>query len=336
MSIMKEPANRLGPLLQNFFVDYLCTQKRASSQTIVSYRDTFRLLLEFVRDKHGIEPAAACVVDLDVPILLSFLDHLEQTRHNSIRSRNLRLAAIRSFFRVVALRDPASVNQAARVLAIPVKRADRQIVKALSRTEMEAILAAPDLKQWSGRRDHALLLTLYNSGARVSEITALEKSQFRFGVNSFLHLHGKGRKERTVPLWTKTARALQSWFRELSPQQTDLAFPSARGRRLTRNGVDYILQQAVDRAVAGCPSLHDKKITPHSVRHTTATHLLQSGVDISVIALWLGHESIETTHIYLEADLTTKERALSKLAPAGVEVPRFKAKDEVLAFLATL
>jgi len=181
-----------------------------------------------------------------------------------------------------------------------------------------------------------LLLTLYNSGARVSEITALEKSQFRFGVNSFLHLHGKGRKERTVPLWTKTARALQSWFRELSPQRTNLTFPSARGRRLTRNGVDYILQQAVDRAVAGCPSLHDKKITPHSVRHTTATHLLQSGVDISVIALWLGHESIETTHIYLEADLTTKERALSKLAPAGVEVPRFKAKDEVLAFLATL
>ncbi len=333
---MKEPANRLGPLLQNFFVDYLCTQKRASSQTIVSYRDTFRLLLEFVRDEHGIEPAAACVVDLDVPIILSFLDHLEQTRHNSIRSRNLRLAAIRSFFRVVALRDPASVNQAARVLAIPVKRADRQIVKALSRAEMEAILAAPDLKQWSGRRDHALLLTLYNSGARVSEITALEKSQFRFGVNSFLHLHGKGRKERTVPLWTKTARALQSWFREPSLQQTDLAFPSARGRKLTRNGVDYILQQAVDRAVAGCPSLHDKKITPHSVRHTTATHLLQSGVDISVIALWLGHESIETTHIYLEADLTTKERALSKLAPAGVEVPRFKAKDEVLAFLATL
>jgi len=333
---MKRNSNQIGPLLQNFFVDYLCTQKRSSSQTIASYRDTFRLLLEFIYKQHGIEPAIACVSDLDVPVILSFLDHLEQSRHNSIRSRNLRLTAIRSFFRVVALRDPASVNQAARVLAIPVKRADRRIVRSLTRAEIDAILAAPDLTQWSGRRDHALLLTLYNSGARVSEITAMERAQCRFGSNSFLHLYGKGRKERTVPLWTKTARALQSWFQEPPPHQTTLAFPSARGQKLTRNGVDYILQQAVDRARAECPSLREKKVTPHSVRHTTAAHLLQSGVDISVIALWLGHESIETTHIYLEADLATKERALSKLAPAGGELPRFKAKDEVLAFLATL
>jgi len=333
---MKQDSNQIGPLLQNFFVEYLCNQKRVSPQTIASYRDTFRLLLEFIRDKHKIEPAAVSIKDLDVPVILSFLDHLEQSRHNSIRSRNLRLAAIRSFFRLVALRDPAQVSQAARVLAIPVKRTDRQLVKALTRVEMEAILAAPDLSQWSGRRDHALLLTLYNSGARVSEITALEQPQFCFGAQSFLSLHGKGRKERAVPLWTKTARALQSWFRELSGRQTSLAFVSARGRMLTRNGVDYILQQAVERAVNECPSLRDKKITPHVLRHTTATHLLQSGVDISVIALWLGHESIETTHIYLEADLATKERALNKLAPAGAEVPRFKARDEVLAFLATL
>ena len=333
---MKRNSNQIGPLLQNFFVDYLCTQKRSSSQTIASYRDTFRLLLEFIREQHGIEPAAVRISDLDVPVILSFLDHLEQSRHNSIRSRNLRLTAIRSFFRIVALRDPASVNQAARVLAIPVKRADRRIVRSLTRAEIDAILAAPDLNQWSGRRDHALLLTLYNSGARVSEITALERAQCRFGSHSFLHLYGKGRKERTVPLWTKTARALQSWFREPSPHQTTLAFPSARGQKLTRNGVDHILQQAIDRARSECPSLREKKVTPHSVRHTTAAHLLQSGVDISVISLWLGHESIETTHIYLEADLATKERALSKLAPAGSELPRFKAKDEVLAFLATL
>jgi site-specific recombinase XerD len=208
------------------------------------------LLLEFVHDKHKIEPAAVSIKDLDVPVILAFLDHLEQSRHNSIRSRNLRLAAIRSFFRLVALRDPASVGQAARVLAIPVKRTDRRLVKALTRAEMEAILAAPDLSQWSGRRDHALLLTLYNSGARVSEITALEQSQFSFGAQSFLHLHGKGRKERAVPLWTKTTHALQAWFRELSGRQTNLAFVSARGRKLTRNGVDYIyiLQQAVESA----------------------------------------------------------------------------------------
>jgi integrase/recombinase XerD len=333
---MKRGSNQIGPLLQNFFVDFLCTQKRVSPQTIASYRDTFRLLLEFIRDQHGIEPATACVSDLDAPVILSFLDHLEQARHNSVRSRNLRLTAIRSFFRVVALRDPASVNQTTRVLAIPAKRADRRIVKSLSRAEIDAILAAPDLKEWSGRRDHTLLLTLYNSGARVSEIAALERAQCCFGVNSFLHLHGKGRKERTVPLWTKTARALQSWFRESPPQQTTLAFPSARGRKLTRNGMDYILQQAVEKARTGCPSMREKNITPHSIRHTTAAHLLQSGVDISVIALWLGHESIETTHVYIEADLATKERALSKLAPAGSELPRFKAKDEVLAFLSTL
>ena len=303
---MKQDSNQIGPLLQNFFVEYLCNQKRVSPQTIASYRDTFRLLLEFIRDKHRIEPAAVSIKDLDVEVILSFLDHLEQSRHNSIRSRNLRLAAIRSFFRLVALRDPANVSQAARVLAIPVKRTDRQLIKALTRAEMEAILAAPDLSQWGGRRDHALLLALYNSGARVSEIIALEQSQFCFGAQSFLYLHGKGRKERAVPLWTKTARALQAWFRELSGRETSLAFVSARGRKLTRNGVDYILQQAVERAANESHSLRDKKITPHVIRHTTATHLLQAGVDISVIALWLGHESIETTHIYLEADLRTK------------------------------
>jgi site-specific recombinase XerD len=201
---------------------------------------------------------------------------------------------------------------------------------------MEALLAAPDLTQWSGRRDHALLLTLYNSGARVSEIMGLEQAQLSFGTQSILHLHGKGRKERAVPLWTKTARALQAWCKELSGRPTSLVFLSARGKKLTRNGVDYILRQAVERAVKACPSLRDKKVTPHVIRHTTATHLLQSGVDISVIALWLGHESIETTHIYLETDLATKEKALNKLAPTGAEVPRFKAKDDVLAFLATL
>lgn len=333
---MKPKPGHLGPLLQNFFVDHLCTHKRASPQTIASYRDTFRLLLEFIHTKQGIEPVAVCVTDLDVPVILAFLDHLEQIRQNSVRSRNLRLAAIRSFFRVVALYDPLHLNLASRILALPVKRADRHVVKSLSRTEIDAILAAPNLSQWSGRRDHAILLTFYNSGARVSEMTALTQSDFHFGVQSYLHLKGKGRKERAIPLWTKTARTLQSWFKEPSRFQTSLAFPSAHGKKLTRNGVHYLLQQAVHKAAPGCPSLGHKKVTPHTLRHTTAAHLLQAGVDMSVIALWLGHESIETTHIYLEADLETKERALNKLAPAGTEVPRFKPKDDVLAFLATL
>jgi len=274
---MKQDSNQIGPLLQNFFVEYLCNQKRVSPQTIASYRDTFRLLLEFIRDKYRIEPAAVSIKNLDVEVILSFLDHLEQSRHNSIRSRNLRLAAIRSFFRLVALRDPAQVSHAARVLAIPVKRTDRRLIKALTREEMEAILSALDLSQWSGRRDHALLLTLYNSGARVSEITALEQSQFCFGAQSFLRFQGKGRKERAVPLWTKTARALQTWFRELSGRETNLAFVSARGRKLTRNGVDYILQQAVEQAVNECPSLRDKKITPHVVRHYAESRTMPSG-----------------------------------------------------------
>jgi integrase/recombinase XerD len=287
----------LGPLLQHFFVDDLCTQKRVSPQPIASYRDTVRLLLECLRDTHGMAPAAAGLADLDVPVLLAFLDHLEHTRHNALRSRHLRLAAIRSFFRLVALRHPASVHQAARVLAIPVTRADRQVVKALSRAEMDAILEASALGHWRGRREHALLLTLSNSGARVSELTALEQSQGRFGAQSFLQLHGKGRKERTIPLWTTTARTLPAWFRELSGSQTSLACPRARGRQLPRNGVDYILQQVVAHAAPTCPSLPAKHVTPHTLRHTTATHWLQSGVDLAVIALWLGHESTETTHI---------------------------------------
>lgn len=332
---MKRDSKLIGPLLQNFFIDFLCTQKRASPQTIASYRDTFRLLLQFVNDKHGIAPAAVRIADLDVAVILSFLDYLEESRQNSSRSRNVRLAAIHSFFRVVALREPASVNQCTRILAIPSKRTDRQLVRSLSRQEMDALLSTPDLTKSSGRRDHALLLTLYNSGARVSEIIALERSQVIFGTTNFLTLHGKGRKERTVPLWSKTAHALQAWFGDLADSQK-LAFPNARGGRLTRNGVDYILQQAVERASPVCRSLRSKNVTPHMVRHSTASHLLQSGVDISVIALWLGHESTETTNVYLEADLATKERALNKLAPAGFDIPRFKAQDEVLAFLRRL
>ncbi len=211
-------------------------------------------------------------------------------------------------------------------------------MKSLSREEIDALLAVQDLTQWNGRRDHALLLTFYNSGARVSEIVALEQAQVCFGATTFLRLYGKGRKERTVPLWPKTSRMLQSWFNELGRYGVKLAFPSAQGKKLTRNGVNYILQQSVTKASVNCPSLCKIRITPHVLRHTTATHLLQAGVDTSVIALWLGHESTETTHVYLEADLATKERALNVLAPPGSlrTIKRFKAQDKVLAFLSAL
>lgn len=326
----------LGPLVQAFFVDHLLQHKRASPQTVSAYRDTFRLLLGFLRSTCHLEPVAVRLADLDAPTLLVFLDHLEQQRHNSVRSRNARLATLRSFFRFIALRSPEALDAATRVLAIPTKRTDRRLVGSLTREEMEALLTGPDRTAWAGRRDLALLLTLYNTGARVSELVALRRSEVSFALSSSLTLHGKGRKERTVPLWPQTARVLKAWFRELGETSDGFAFPNARGRPLTRHGVGYLLTQAVRRAQIPCPSLGTKRISPHVIRHTTAMHLLQSEVDPATIALWLGHESVETTHMYIEADLAIKERALAKLAPLGPEARRFKADDELLRFLATL
>jgi site-specific recombinase XerD len=293
-------------------------------------------LLEFLRRTKGKEPSILCVCDLDAQAILEFLDYLEKDRGNGIRTRNLRLAAIRAFFRVVALRDPASVDLAARVLAIPVKRADRRLVGYLTRPEIDAVLAAPDRRRWTGQRDYALLLTMYNSGARVSEVASLQRRHIQVGATSFLELHGKGRKERKVPVWPRTARTLKTWLDSCDASPESAAFPNARGGRLSRDGVNYILQAAVRAAASGCPSLSSKHVSPHVIRHTTAMHLLQAGVDIAVIALWLGHESIETTHGYLEADLKLKEKALQKLAPAGQAAPRYQADDPLLAFLKTL
>jgi integrase/recombinase XerD len=283
-----------------------------------------------------VEPSAVRMADVDAPVVLGFLNYLEQERGNSVRSRNIRLSAIRSFFRLVALRDPDSLGIVTRVLAIPMKREDQKLIGYLTRPEVQALLAAPDRSKWVGRRDHALLLTLYNSGARVSEITTLKRDQVCFDDSTFLPLVGKGRKERTIPLWADTARALRAWFQELGECAANMAFPSARGKPLSRDGVDYLLQQTVQRAVAACPSLAAQNISPHVVRHTTAMHLLQAGVDIATIALWLGHESIETTHVYLHADLAMKEKALGKLDPIAGEWKRFQADDPLLAFLASL
>ena len=331
---MSSVPTSIGPLLQGFFVEHLLQHKHVSPQTIASYRDTFRLLLQYAHKRLKAEPAALKVTALDAPVILSFLDSLEQDRHNCIRSRNIRLAAIRSFFRWLTLGNPELVGMATRILAIPVKRTDRRLIHSLTRDEIDALLAAPDQSHWRGRRDSALLLTLYNTGARVSEITALHREHFQFGASTCVHLLGKGRKHRDIPLWPKTAQVLKAWFREQSSATTPLAFPSARDQRLSRNGVDYILKQAAARA--NCPSLKSKRIHPHAIRHTTGSHLLQSGVDISVIALWLGHESIQTTHVYVEADLATKQRALHKLEPLGASARRFKPRDEVLAFLSSL
>ena len=326
----------LAPHVQAFFTHHLCQHKQASPQTIASYRDTFRLFLTFVKDTTGREPAALQLSDLDAPLVLQFLDYLEQQRGNTVRSRNIRLAAIRTFMRFLALRAPESLAIATRVLAIPVKRTDKKLLEALTRAEVEALLAAPDRSGWIGRRDHALLLTLYNSGARVSAVTTLQRTQVCFGPPTFLQLTGKGRKERTVPLWAHTSRTLQAWFAELGEESGQIAFPHTRGRPLSRDGVAHLLQRATHKAITVCPSLRTKKMTPHVLRHTTALHLLQAGVDLAVIALWLGHESIETTHGYLEIDLAHKEQALHKLAPVEGPLARFTAPDPLLAFLTSL
>ena len=289
---MTTPSVPAAGLVQAFFVEHLLNQKHASPRTLATYRDAFRLLLRFVRETHGIEPAALTVDNLDAPVILAFLDHIEQQRANSIRSRNARLAAIRSFFRFVQMREPAAVATASRVLAIPVKRTERKLVGYLTRPEIDALLSAADLTNQDGRRDHALLLTLYNSGARVSEIIGVRRDEIVLDAPASLKLHGKGRKERAVPLWVKTAQVLRAWFHELGDRFGGLAFPSARGGRLSRHGVSFLLSRLTDGAAMACPSLLDKRISPHVIRHSTAMHLLQSGVDPAVIALWLGHESV--------------------------------------------
>jgi site-specific recombinase XerD len=268
--------------------------------------------------------------------VLQFLDYLEHQRGNTVRSRNMRLAALRTFIRFLALRAPDSLAIATRVLAIPVKRTDKKLMEALTRAEIEALLAAPDRSCWIGRRDHALLLTLYNSGARVSEVTTLQRHHVCFGTPTLLQLTGKGRKERTIPLWSHTSRTLQAWFAELDEEGGRIAFPNTRRRPLSRDGVAHLLQRATHKAVTVCPSLRTKRVTPHILRHTTALHLLQAGVDLAVIALWLGHESIETTHGYLEIDLAQKEQALHKLAPVEGPLAHFTAPDPLLAFLTSL
>ncbi|HKE86482.1 MAG TPA: tyrosine-type recombinase/integrase [Vicinamibacterales bacterium] len=326
----------LGRLVRAFFTEHLLQQKQVSPQTVAAYRDTVRLLLTFLQQHRHIPPDQVTLDDLDVPVILAFLDYLETDRHNSSRSRNARLAALRSFFRFVAFRCPDRLEVTTRVLAIPRKKTTRRVVHFLTRAEMEALLTTCNLDTWKGRRDHALLLTLYNTGARVSELVGLRRSQVQFGPSTVVQLVGKGRKERAVPLWKRTGRVLRAWFDELGDATPDVAFPNALGTRLTRHGVAYLLRDVAKRAQTICSSLTTKHVSPHVIRHATAMHLLQAGVDLATIALWLGHERLETTHLYLEADLESKERALKHLAPLGSPARRFKADESLLAFLTSL
>jgi integrase/recombinase XerD len=323
-------------LLQDFFLRRLVAERGASAHTIASYRDTFELLLRFAEQHTGRTPSALTLDDLDVPMVLAFLDHLETERGNSVRTRNLRLTAIRSFLRYASLREPTSLPIAQRVLAIAAKRFDRPALGYLSRKEVEALLDAPDRATWSGHRDAVLFAVLYNTGARVSEITHLRVADVLLDRACALHLHGKGRKERVVPLWKSTAAQLRAWLLRIDRRPDAPVFPNRVGGRLSRSGVEQRLRVALSKASKICLSLAKRRISPHTLRHTTAMHLLQSGVDITVIALWLGHEDTATTHLYVEADLAMKEAALRRVEEPASKPVRFTASDHLLAFLEAL
>ena len=326
----------LARLLQRFFYERLQQQQHLSARTIASYRDTFRLLLRIAEASLGRDVRTLCLRDLDAPLVLAFLDHLETQRQNCIRSRNVRLAAIRAFLHDAALQEPAALAQIQRVLAIPMKRFERPLVGFLSREEMEAILNAPDAETWAGRRDRLLLLLLYNTGARVSELIAIQRRDVDLQHSGAVHLHGKGRKERVLPLWKRTTAPLRAWMSTLPIEPTQPLLPNRFGQMMSRSGVEERLQRAVTAAAAACPALRERKVSPHVVRHSTAMALLQSGVDLAVIALWLGHDDVSTTHHYLEADLAMKERALATLQPPETKTPRFAPKADILAFLDSL
>jgi len=323
----------LAPTLQAFFTERLMTQQRASAQTVAAYRDTFRLLLRFVAAQTSKPPAGLAFADLDAPTIGAFLEHLEKERHNSVRTRNARLVAIHSLFRFAALQHPEDAAVIERVLAIPQKRCDRAHVSFLTAPEVQALLDCPDRSTWIGRRDHALLLVAVQTGLRVSELTALRCSDAVLTAGAHIRCQGKGRKERCTPLTRQTTDVVRQWLAERQGNPLDALFPSRRGTALSTDAVARLVTKYARTASAHCPSLSAKNVTPHVLRHTSAMLLREAGVDISVIALWLGHERLESAQIYLHADLALKERALNRTTPPTVPPGRYRPSDAVLAFL---
>jgi site-specific recombinase XerD len=326
----------IAPTLQAFFTDRLVQQRQASPQTIASYRDTLRLLLGFVHQRTGKTPAQLGWDDLDAATIAAFLNHLEDERHNSTRTRNLRLTAIRSLFSYAALRHPEHALLIQRVLAIPPKRSDKRIVTFLTAAEIDALLAAPDQGRWEGRRDRALMLLAVQAGLRVSELTGLNCGDVTIGTGASVRCQGKGRKQRAIPLTSAAETLLRLWLRERAGHPGDPLFPTRTGRRLSRDAVALRVSTHATTAAQRCPSLLTKRIHPHVLRHSCAMSLLQAGVDTSVIALWLGHAGVRSTDAYIHADITIKERALALTTPAAARPGRYRPADKTLAFLESL
>lgn len=332
-----KPVPILPKLIERFFTERLMRQRHVSSPTIESYRDTFRLLLKFAQVRLHTPPSNLDLRDLDAPLVSAFLDDLETSRTVSILTRNLRLTAIRSFFRFTAFEEPAYSAHIQRVLAIPSKRHDKRLVQFLTRSEIEALLAAPDRTTWVGRRDHALLLLTVQTGLRLSELIGLDRDAIISGRGAHVRCLGKGRKERCTPLTGNTVSTMQTWLQEPSRNNAQALFPSIHGDRLSADAVQYLLGKYTAIASTRSPSLMAKRVTPHVLRHTAAMELLQAGVDSSIIALWLGHESVETTQVYLHAYLAIKEAALAKIKPLNGKRPdRYRPGDQLLAFLNAL
>jgi site-specific recombinase XerD len=332
---MITPAS-FAPLLERYFTQRLMRERQASPHTISSYRDTFRQFLKFVQQRLHKPPAKLGFEEIDAPLIVAFLDDLEKRQGVSVRSRNLRLTAIHSLFRYAAFEEPAQSAQIQRVLAIPTKRFTRTLVPFLTRPEVDALLAAPDQRTWSGRRDHAFLLVAVQTGLRLSEMTGLKREDIVAGAGAHVRVIGKGRKERCTPFAKSTRAVLKAWLREPQRGDGDVLFPSAKGERLSVHGVQYLLTKHRLTASKVCPSLKQKRVTVHRLRHTMAMDLLQSGADRAVIALWLGHESVETTQIYLDATLAMKEKALAKTSPRHGKPGRYKPSDQLLDFLNNL
>jgi integrase/recombinase XerD len=322
-----------APTVEAFFTERLLHQLQASPRTIAAYRDTLRLLLGFAAERTGKPPNQLDFDDLDADLITAFLTHLEQQRRNSIRTRNARLAAIRSLFRFAALRHPEHAGLIQRVLAIPAKRHQRGIVGFLTTEEIDAVLHAPDRSSWHGRRDHALLALAVQTGLRVGELTALTLADVELGNGAHVRVHGKGRKDRVTPLTPHTVAVLRVWLREHRGGPDTPLFPARRGGRIGTDAVEWLVAKHATTAAQHCKSLRSKNITPHTLRHSAAMQLLHAGVDTSVIALWLGHESPQSTQHYLHADLTLKQRALARTAPPNTTPGRYRPPDALLAFL---
>lgn len=330
------PAPSFPALVQAFFAEHLTQQRALSPRTVASYRDAFMLFLGFVQRRCAKAPADLKLTEITPELILAFLDHLEKVRHNSVRSRNARLAALRAFLKFAAHRDVASLHVIERALGVPMKRFERRMLEFLSREQMLEVIGSPE-DSWVSRRDHLLLDLLYNTGARVSEIISVRVADVVLEGAACVHLHGKGRKQRSVPLWRSTVKELRAWLKE-NPRlgATCALLPNRDHQPMTRSNVTQRLALAVRAAAQRNPALTNRHISPHTIRHSTAMHLLQSGVDISVIALWLGHESPTTTHHYVEADLAMKERALSRLKEPKTRARRYRPPDSLLQFLGTL